>query len=121
EGDLLAALAGRELILGQRRVAGAEVDRAGRDRRDARAASDRAVRDLGRLVLGLPLRDQRRDERTTSTLQAGCVAARRGKADPEHERCRNKSSGYGCLFRHAYSLLLLEAAWLASDGWDAGE
>ena len=55
-----------ELVGRERRIGGAEVDLARRDRGDARARAHRAVGDLRaglRRVVGRPERDERRDER----------------------------------------------------------
>src|ERR1044072_3328175 len=60
--DLDATVAARELVLAQRRVAGAEVDRPVGDRRDPAAATDAAVDDLRRLVGLGPFRHQWYDE-----------------------------------------------------------
>ena len=65
--DLDAAVARGELVGGERRVTGAEVHAARRDRGDAAARARRVVRDLRsrlRAVVGHPLRDQREGEQT---------------------------------------------------------
>ena len=67
--DLDAPVARGELVGGHRRVTGAEVDGAGRDLGDARAAADGGVVDLGVRVVRLPLRDERGDERAPGALQ----------------------------------------------------
>src|SRR5205823_6990229 len=61
-GDLDAAVAGRGLVGRQRGVARAEVDSAGGDLLDARAAADGAVVDVGDAVVRRPLGDERGHE-----------------------------------------------------------
>ena len=87
--DLDAALARVELVGRQRRVRGAEVDLARRDRGDARARADRAVGDLRaglRRVVGRPQRDERRDERAARAGEPVGVSSSR----PHRRRRRRR-------------------------------
>ena len=111
--DLLTAVAGVELIRGERRVARAEVDGAGRDRGDAAAGADRAVLELdavGRAERRDPLRDERRDERAAGAGDggrlAGCLCiCRPGDDDREKRGGRNgaDTANRSAEFRHESS------------------
>ena len=83
--DLDAAVARGELIRGQRRVGGAEVDRAVRDRLDAAAGADRRVLDrvVERRAEGrCPDRDERRDERASRAVRVRSPTASRPRPSP---------------------------------------